>query len=142
VISCKPQTVNWKFLTVRCQSRTQGNACARTRKVLALGKLNFSCAVIGLTFINSACRQRTGTPKFKGSGCQFPQSQGLPSTRTGISLGKRLVRRLFRGGPLEKWWGGEGLFQFVWIFFLNFFSCVDNFFKYNPLHRFIFYFNL
>ena len=41
---------------------------------LALGKLNFSCAVIGLTFINRACRQRTGTPKFRGSGCQFPQS--------------------------------------------------------------------
>ena len=42
---------------------------------LALGKLNFSCAVIGLTFINRACRQRNGTPKFRGSGCQFPQSQ-------------------------------------------------------------------
>jgi hypothetical protein len=34
------------------QSRTQSNACAQ-----ALGKLNFSCAVIGLTFINHACQQ-------------------------------------------------------------------------------------
>jgi hypothetical protein len=32
-----------------CQSRTQSNACARARMALALGKLNFSCAVIGLT---------------------------------------------------------------------------------------------
>ena len=31
------------------QSRTQSNACARARLALALGKLNFSCAVIGLT---------------------------------------------------------------------------------------------
>jgi hypothetical protein len=54
------------------QSRTQSNACARARMALALGKLNFSCAVIGLTFINRACRQRTETPKFRGSGCQFP----------------------------------------------------------------------
>ena len=30
------------------QSRTQSNACARARMALALGKLNFSCAVIGL----------------------------------------------------------------------------------------------
>jgi hypothetical protein len=69
------------------QSRTQSNACARARMALALGKLNFSCAVIGLTFINRACRQRTGTPKFRGSGCQFPQSQCHPSPRTGIALG-------------------------------------------------------
>ena len=60
---------------------------------LALGKLNFSCAVIGLTFINHACRQRTGTPKFRGSGCQFPQSQCHPSPRTGIALGTRLIRK-------------------------------------------------
>ena len=72
------------------QSRTQSNACARARMALALGKLNFSCAVIGLTFINRACRQRTGTPKFRGSGCQFPQSQCHPSPRTGIALGTRL----------------------------------------------------
>jgi hypothetical protein len=51
---------------------------------------NFSCAVIGLTFINCACRQRTGTPKFRGFGCQFPQSQCHPSPRTGIALGTRL----------------------------------------------------
>ena len=70
------------------QSRTQSNACARAR--MALGKLNFSCAVIGLTFIIRACRQRTGTPKFRGSGCQFPQSQCHPSPRTGIALGTRL----------------------------------------------------
>jgi hypothetical protein len=58
---------------------------------LALGKYNFSCAVIGLTFINTACRQTTGTPKFRGSGCLFPQSQlCLPSPRTGIALGTRL----------------------------------------------------
>ena len=57
---------------------------------LALGKLNFSCAVIGLTFSNRVCRQRTGTPKFRGSGCQFPQSQCHPSPRTGIALGTRL----------------------------------------------------
>ena len=30
------------------QSRTQSNACARARMALALGKLNFSWAVIGL----------------------------------------------------------------------------------------------
>ena len=29
------------------QSRTQSNACAQARMALALGKLNFSCAVIG-----------------------------------------------------------------------------------------------
>jgi hypothetical protein len=34
---------------LRAQSRTQSNACARARMALALGKLNFSCAVIGLT---------------------------------------------------------------------------------------------
>ena len=34
---------------VRRQSRTQSNACARARMALALGKLNFSCTVIGLT---------------------------------------------------------------------------------------------
>ena len=58
---------------------------------LALGKYNFSCDVIGLTFINSACRQTTGTPKFRGSGCLFSQSQCHPSPRTGIALGKRLA---------------------------------------------------
>jgi hypothetical protein len=74
------------------QSRTQSNACARARMALALGKLNFSCAVIGLTFINRACRQRTVTPKFRGSGCQFPQSrQCLPSPRTGIALGYEIA---------------------------------------------------
>jgi hypothetical protein len=72
------------------QSLTQSNACARARMALALGKLTFSCAVIGLTFINRACRQRTGTPKFRVSGCQFPQSQCHPSPRTGIALGTRL----------------------------------------------------
>jgi hypothetical protein len=76
------------------QSRTQSNACARARMALALGKLNFSCAVIGLTFINRACRQGTGTPKFRGSGCQFPQSQCHPSPHTGIALGTRLVAML------------------------------------------------
>ena len=78
-------------LPVDSQSRSQNNACARARMASALGKLNFSCAVIGLTFINSTCRQRTGTPKFRGSGCQFPQSQCHPSPRTGIALGTRLV---------------------------------------------------
>ena len=34
---------------------------------------------------------KTGTPKFRGSGCQFPQSQCHPSPRTGIALGTRLV---------------------------------------------------
>ena len=76
--------------TRKPRSRTQSNACARARMALALEKLNFSCAVIGLTFINRACRQRTGTPKFRGSGCQFPQSQCHPSPRTGIALGTRL----------------------------------------------------
>ena len=84
-LNCKP---------VLEQSRTQSNACARARMALALGKLNFSCAVIGLTFVNRACRQRTGTPKFRGSGCQFPQSQCHPSPRTGIALGTRLVLEL------------------------------------------------
>jgi hypothetical protein len=73
------------------QSRTQSNACVRARMALALGKLNFSCAVIGLTFINRACRQRTGTPKFRGSGCQFPKSQCHPSPRTGIALGYEIA---------------------------------------------------
>ena len=77
--------------TLITQSRTQSNACARTRMALALGKLNFACAVIGLTFINRACRQRTGTPKFRGSGYQFPQNQCHPSPRTGIALGARLL---------------------------------------------------
>ena len=68
---------------------------------LALGKLNFSCAVIGLTFINRACRQRIGTPKFRGSGCQFPQSQCHPSPRTGIALGTRLgLSRIFKAREL------------------------------------------
>jgi hypothetical protein len=73
------------------QSRTQSNACARARMALPLGKLNFSCAVISLTFSNRACRQRTGTPKFRCSGCQFPQNQCHPSPRTGIALGTRLA---------------------------------------------------
>ena len=30
------------------ENGTQSNACARARMALALGKLNFSCAVIGL----------------------------------------------------------------------------------------------
>ena len=33
------------------QSRTQSNACARARMALAQGKLNFSCAVIGLRWL-------------------------------------------------------------------------------------------
>ena len=78
------------------QSRTQSNACARARMALALGKLNFPCAVIGLTFINRAYRPRTGTPKFRGSGCQFPQSQCHPSPRTGIALGTRLHANIQR----------------------------------------------
>jgi hypothetical protein len=32
-----------------------------------------------------------GTPKFRGSGCQFPQSECHPSPRTGIALGTRLA---------------------------------------------------
>ena len=32
----------------------------------------------------------TGTPEFRGSGFQFPQSQCHPSPRTGIALGTRL----------------------------------------------------
>ena len=78
------------------QSCTQSNACARVRMALALGKLNFSCAVIGLTFINRTCRQRTGTPKFRCSGCQFLQSQCHPSPRTGIALGTRLRKKLIK----------------------------------------------
>ena len=35
------------FVPLAEQSRTQSNACARARMALALGKLNFSCAVIG-----------------------------------------------------------------------------------------------
>jgi hypothetical protein len=79
------------FLRLPVQSRTQSNACARARKALALGKYTFPCAVIGLTFINSSCWQTTGTPKFRGSSCLFPQSQCLPSLRTGIALGTRLL---------------------------------------------------
>jgi hypothetical protein len=59
---------------------------------LALGKLNFSCAVIGLTFINRACRQRTGTPKFRGSGCQFPQLSKLSNF---VYICINLVPRVF-----------------------------------------------
>jgi hypothetical protein len=40
-------------------------------------------------------------------------------------------------GVNSKMMGGGGLFQLVRIFFL-FFACVDNFFKYNPLHEFFF----
>jgi hypothetical protein len=35
------------------QSRTQSNACARATKALALEKLNFSCAVIGLSIVHA-----------------------------------------------------------------------------------------
>jgi hypothetical protein len=37
---------------------------------------------------------KTGTPKFRGSGCQFPQSQCHPSPRTGIALGTRLIKQM------------------------------------------------
>ena len=98
------------------QSRTQSNACARAMKALALGKYNFSCAVIGLTFnkyktfsvliysyINTALSQSAfriykcyiiiinSACRQRGSGCLFPQSQCLPSPHTGISLGTRLM---------------------------------------------------
>jgi hypothetical protein len=43
-----------------------------------------------------------------------------------------------RGRPLEKWRGGGVLFQLVRIFKKFFFTCVDNFFKYNPSHEFFF----
>ena len=87
------------FLRLPVQSRTQRNACARARKALDLGKYNFPCAVIGLTFINSSCRQTTGTPKFRGSSCLFPQSQCLPSLRTGIALG---VRDCYPSGKFDQ----------------------------------------
>ena len=74
---------------VRRQSRTQSNACARARMALALGKLNFSCAVIGLTCMPTKPEPlNLGVPVVK-----FPQSQCHPSPRTGIALGTRLVRR-------------------------------------------------
>ena len=82
----KHRNYSWSLVVTR-------NLVARAMPVRWLGwhwKLNFSCAVIGLTFINRTCRQRTGTPKFRGSGCQFPQSQCHPSPRTGIALGTRL----------------------------------------------------
>jgi hypothetical protein len=43
------QNANWpNLIPNNDQSRTQSNACARARMALALGKLIFSCAVIGL----------------------------------------------------------------------------------------------
>ena len=33
---------------------------------------------------------KTGTPKFRGTGCQFLRSQCHPSPRTGVALGTRL----------------------------------------------------
>jgi hypothetical protein len=42
------------------------------------------------TFLAGVCTA-LGTPKFRGSGCQFPQSQCHPSPRTGIALGTRLA---------------------------------------------------
>jgi hypothetical protein len=91
VMSMRSLKMDFRGLRVDSQSRSQNNACARARMASALEKLNFSCAVIGLTFINRTCRQRTRTPKFRGSGCQFAQSQCHPSPRTGIALGSRLV---------------------------------------------------
>jgi hypothetical protein len=48
---------------------------------------------------------KTGTPKFRGSGCQFPQSQCHPSPRTGIALGTRLVKPLTKMGVVWAWSG-------------------------------------
>jgi hypothetical protein len=62
------------------QSRTQSNACARARMALALGCDWFNVHA-----------DKTGTPKLRGSGCQFPQSQCHPSPRTGIALGTRMA---------------------------------------------------
>jgi hypothetical protein len=45
---------------------------------------------------------KTGTPKFRGSGCQFPQSQCHPSPRTGIALGTRLVSRQLGQDAIDK----------------------------------------
>jgi hypothetical protein len=61
--------------SITSQSRTQSNACARARMALALGKLNFSCAMIGLTFIIRTYRQRTGTPKFRV--VNFPRANAI-----------------------------------------------------------------
>jgi hypothetical protein len=57
----------------RSQSRTQSNACARARMALALGKLNFSCAVIGLT-----CMPTKSEPLNLGvPGVNFPRANAI-----------------------------------------------------------------
>jgi hypothetical protein len=58
----------------------------------------YSVFVVYSSFSNIARNidDKTGTPKFRGSGCQFPQSQCHPSPRTGIALGTRLL-------PLPLW---------------------------------------
>jgi hypothetical protein len=43
-----------------------------------------------------------------------------------------------RGEPLEKWQGGGYFFNLYEYMFLKYFACVDNYFKYNPLHKFFF----
>jgi hypothetical protein len=58
---------------------------------LALGKLNFSCAVIGLTFINRTCRQRTGTLNLGVPVVNFPRANAILAPRTGIALGTGLT---------------------------------------------------
>ena len=56
---------------------------------------------------------------------------------------KQTTMREFHGNcgkhgrsALEKWWGGGGAFPTCTNIFFKCFACVDNFFKYNPLHEF------
>ena len=82
------------------QSRTQSNACARARMALALGKLNFSCAVIGLTCMPTKPEPlNLGVPVVN-----FPRSsQCHPSPCTGIALGTRLGWECMRVGNHMIW---------------------------------------
>ena len=65
----------------------------------------FLCFVIGLTLNNRACRQRTGTPKFRGSGCQFPRANAILTRTQALLWDTRLRlfgitdRVVFEDGP-------------------------------------------
>jgi hypothetical protein len=42
-----------------------------------------------------------------------------------------------KGRTIRKVMGGGGTFSNLYEYFFKFFACVDNFFKYNPLHELI-----
>ena len=69
-------------------SYTQSNTCARAREALALGKYNFFCAVIGLTFIHSTCRHQLEPLNVGVPVVYFPIANAF-LTRAQVSLQKR-----------------------------------------------------